>query len=190
MMRQNPVKEQESEETYNYDNSQNYYHNDNYTPANQYRGRRSQIDQNNDRAFRGSNPRGRSYRPQYHQQSFSNQRLQRRAYPGNRNQHSNSCRQFFNNYQQTLSRGRTHACNPHQMRANPHSRFNYRSNVNRHHQFYMHEQQTEQYGPPCSLCGRYNHSPKDCYKGERDINNIMEKMSINPHEQHQGTFYQ
>ena len=39
----------------------------------------------------------------------------------------------------------------------------------------------EQYGPPCSLCGGFNHSPKHCYKGEHDINNIMEKMSINPH---------
>ena len=42
--------------------------------------------------------------------------------------------------------------------------------------------QTEQYGPPCSLCSGFNHSPKHCYKGEHDINNIMEKMSINPHQ--------
>ena len=39
---------------------------------------------------------------------------------------------------------------------------------------------TEEYGPPCSLCRGFNHSPKHCYKGEHDINNIMEKMSINP----------
>ena len=38
-------------------------------------------------------------------------------------------------------------------------------------------------GPPCSLCGGFNHSPRHCYKGEHDINNIMEKMSINPHHQ-------
>ena len=31
------------------------------------------------------------------------------------------------------------------------------------------------------LCRGFNHSPKHCYKGEHDINNIMEKMSINPH---------
>ena len=42
-----------------------------------------------------------------------------------------------------------------------------------------HDPQTEQYGPPCSLCSSFNHSPKHCYKGEHDINNIMEKMSIN-----------
>ena len=50
--------------------------------------------------------------------------------------------------------------------------------------------QTEQYGPPCSLCGSFNHSPKHCYKGEHDINNIMEKMSINPHHQQQSNLYQ
>ena len=44
--------------------------------------------------------------------------------------------------------------------------------------------------PPCSLCSSFNHSPKHCYKGEHDINNIMEKMSINPHQQQQGTLYQ
>ena len=48
----------------------------------------------------------------------------------------------------------------------------------------------EQYGPPCSLCSRFNHSPKHCYKGEHDINNIMEKMSINPHQSQQSNLYQ
>ena len=55
---------------------------------------------------------------------------------------------------------------------------------------YTHDQQIEQYGPPCSLCSSFNHSPKHCYKGKHDINNIMEKMSINPHQQHQGNLYQ
>ena len=58
------------------------------------------------------------------------------------------------------------------------------------YQYYTHDQQTEQYGPPCSLCGSFSHSPKHCYKGEHDINNIMEKMSINPHQQQQGNLYQ
>ena len=89
-----------------------------------------------------------------------------------------------------MTRGRTCACNPYQIRGHPHGRFNYQSNANCQHQYYAHKQQTEQYGPPCSLCSGYNHSPKHCYKGEHDINNIMEQMSINPHEQHQGTFYQ
>ena len=46
------------------------------------------------------------------------------------------------------------------------------------------------YGPPYSLCGGFNHSPRHCYKGEHDINNIMEKMSINPHQSQQNNLYQ
>ena len=42
---------------------------------------------------------------------------------------------------------------------------------------------------PVAYAG-FNHSPKHCYKGEHDINNIMEKMSINPHQQQQGNLYQ
>ena len=53
-----------------------------------------------------------------------------------------------------------------------------------------HDQQSEQYGPPCSLCSGFDHSPKHCYKGEHDINNIMEKMSINPHQSRQSNLYQ
>ena len=44
--------------------------------------------------------------------------------------------------------------------------------------------------PPCSLCSRFNHSPKHHYKGEHDINNIMEKMSINPHQSQLNNLYQ
>ena len=40
------------------------------------------------------------------------------------------------------------------------------------------EYQMDQYGPPCALCSGYNHSPKHCFKGEHDINDIMEKMNI------------
>ena len=58
------------------------------------------------------------------------------------------------------------------------------------HLYYAHddEYQTDQYGPPCTLCSGYNHSPKHCFKGEHDINDIMEKMNIpkgehnDPHE--------
>ena len=44
--------------------------------------------------------------------------------------------------------------------------------------------------PPCSLCSGFNHSPNHCYKGEHDINNIMEKMCINPHQSQQNNLYQ
>ena len=56
------------------------------------------------------------------------------------------------------------------------------------YQYYTHDPQSEQYGPPCSLCGGFNHSPKHCYKGEHDINNIMEKMSINPHQSERAIY--
>ena len=65
---------------------------------------------------------------------------------------------------------------------------NYHTNNNYQYQYYGHDQQTEQYGPPCSLCRGFNHSIKHCYKGEHNINNIMEKMTINPHQQQQNNF--
>ena len=46
-----------------------------------------------------------------------------------------------------------------------------------------------QYGPPCALCGGYNHSPKHCFKGEHDINDIMEKMNISGHQSQSGSLY-
>ena len=71
-----------------------------------------------------------------------------------------------------------------------HGRANYQSSNGMYqYQYYTHDQQTEQYSPPCSLCSGYNHSPKHCYKGEHDINNIIEKMSIDPHQQQQGNLY-
>ena len=39
--RQNPPKDQEADEAYTYDNTNNYYHNDNYTAPGQNRGRRT-----------------------------------------------------------------------------------------------------------------------------------------------------
>ena len=49
--------------------------------------------------------------------------------------------------------------------------------------------QPDQYGPPCALCGGYNHSPKHCFKGEHDINDIMEKMNISGHHSQQSGLY-
>ena len=56
----------------------------------------------------------------------------------------------------------------------------------------MHDDETEfeQYGSPCTLCGGFNHSPKHCFKGEHDINNLMEKMSLGSNNQHQNGLYQ
>ena len=44
-------------------------------------------------------------------------------------------------------------------------------------------------GPPCALCGGYNHSPKHCFKGEHDINDIMEKMNISRHQSQLSGLY-
>ena len=58
-------------------------------------------------------------------------------------------------------------------------------------QYYVHddEYQMDQYGPPCTLCGGYNHSLKHCFKGEHDINDIMEKMNINDHQSQSSGLY-
>ena len=54
---------------------------------------------------------------------------------------------------------------------------------------YDDEYQTDQYGPSCALCGGYNHSPKHCFKGEHDINDIMEKMNISRHQFQSSSLY-
>ena len=87
------------------------------------------------------------------------------------------------------SRGCGHG--PQQFRGCGRGRANYQNNNGMYqNQYYTHDPQSEQYSPPCSLCGGFNHSPKHCYKGEHDINNIMEKMSINPHQSQQNNLYQ
>ena len=88
-------------------------------------------------------------------------------------------------------RGRGRSRAPQHFRGCCRGRSNFQNNAGTYqYQYYTHDQQSEQYGPPCSLCGGFNHSPKHCYKGEHDINNIMEKMSINPHQSQQSNLYQ
>ena len=88
-------------------------------------------------------------------------------------------------------RGRGQGQGPQQFRGCGYGRQNFQNNAGTYqYQYYTHDQQLEQYGPPCSLCGGFNHSPKHCYKGEHDINNIMENMSINPHQSKQSNLYQ
>ena len=177
-LRQNPPRAQEAEEAYGYESPNNYYHNDNYTAPGQNRGRRPINGQGGNRQFRGFIQRSRGQRPQYNQFQFQNYRPQRGTSQYNHNQYGTHHKPYFQGNQTSHYRGRGH------------SRANYQSNNGTIHQYYTHDQQTEQYGPPCSLCGGFNHSPKHYYKGEHDINNIMEKMSINPHQQQQGNLYQ
>ena len=132
--RQNPPKAQEADETYTYENPNNYYHTAQY---------------------------GNNHKP------------------------------YFQGNQTNSYRGQGRGRAPQQFRGRSRGRPNYQnSNGMYQYQYYTHDPQPEQYGPPCSLCGRFNHSPKHCYKGEHDINNIMEKMSINPHQSQQNNLYQ
>ena len=144
----------------------NYYHNENYRDNN--RGCRPYQGQyNSRRPYRESQQRGRGQQNNY-----------RGQFQGNRGQFNPSCGSYNNNYYGNY-RGRGgcgHGGNFH--RPCGHERGNYRGNNNyQYHQYYTHDDGTEfeQYGPPCTLCGSLNHSPKHCFKGEHDINNLMEK---------------
>ena len=129
-------------------------------------------------------------RPQYNQCQFQNYRFQQSAYQQNCTQYGTNRKPYFQGNQTNDYRGRSHGQGPQQVRGHGRGRANYQSNNGTYqYRYYTHDQQIEQYGPPCSLCGSFNHSPKHCYKGEHDINNIIEKMSINPHH-HQGNLYQ
>ena len=106
-------------------------------------------------------------------------------------QYGSACKPYFQGNQMNTYRGRGWGRGPHQFRGCSCGRPNFQNNAGIYqYQYYTHDQQSEQYGPPCSLCGGFNHSPKHCYKGEHDINNIMEKMSINPHQTQQSNLYQ
>ena len=118
---------------------------------------------------------------------MSDFRYQRSTPQQNRTQYGSTHKPYFQGNQMNTYRGQ----GPQQFRERGHGRSNFQNNTGTYqYQYYTHEQQSEQYGPPCSLCGGFNHSPKHCYKGEHDINNIMEKMSINPHQSQQSNLYQ
>ena len=186
--RQNPPKAQETDETYTYDSPNNYYHNDTYNATSQSRGCSPFYGQGGNQQFRGFTQQNRGQRPQYTQCQFQNYRFQRGAFQQNHTQYGNNRKPYFQGNQTNNYRGRSHDQGPQQFRGRSHGRANYQSSNGMYqYQYYMHDPQTEQYGPPCS---GFNHSPKHCYKGEHDINNIMEKMSINPHQQQQSNLYQ
>ena len=189
--RQNPPKAQEADETYAYDSPNNYYHNDNYTAPSQSHGRRPFNGQGGSRQFRGFTQRSRGQRPQYNQHQLQNYQFQRGTYQQNHTQYGTNHKPYFQESQTNNYRGRSCGQGPQEARGCSHGRANYQSNNGTYqYQYYTRDQQIEQYGPPCSLCSSFNHSPKHCYKGEHDIKNIMEKMSITPHQQQQGNLYQ
>ena len=84
---------------------------------------------------------------------------------------------YYGNYQ---GRG-GHGHDGNNYRGRGHRQGNYRGHNNyQYHQYYTHDDgsQVEQYGPPCTLCGGFNHSPKHCFKGEHDINKPEQFISI------------
>ena len=185
--RQNPPKVQEVKENYNHESPNNYYHN----TSNQSQGRRPYNGQSRNRQFRGFVPKNRRQRPQYSQHQFQNYHYQRSAPQQNRTQYGSACKPYFQGNQVNAYQSRGRGRGPQHFRGRAHGRQNCQINTGTYqYQCYTHDQQLEQYGPPCSLCGGFNHSPKHCYKGEHDISNIMEKMSINPHQSQQSNLYQ
>ena len=184
--RQNPPKAPEADETYTYENPNNYYHN---APS-QSQGCRPYNSQGGNRQFRGFIQQNKGQRPQYGQHQFQSYHYQRGASQQNHTQYSNNCKPYFQGNQTNSYRDQGQGRGPQQFRGLGHGRANYQnSNGMYQYQYYTHDPQPEQYGPPCSLCGGFNHSPKHCYKGEHDINNIMEKVSINPHQSQQNNLY-
>ena len=172
-----PPPEQEEQ----YEDVNNYYHKENSRGNNrgcrpfrgQYSGRKP---------YRGSQRRGRGQQNNYKGQ-----------YQGNCGQFNTSCRSYNNNYY-GYYQGRG-GCGHGGNYFRPHScrRGNYQGHNNyQYHQYYTPDDgsQVEQYGPPYALCGGFNHSPKHCFKGEHNINNLMEKMSLGFSNQHQNGLYQ
>ena len=187
--RQNPPKAQEADETYAYESPNN--HDDNCNAPSQSRGHRPFNGQGSNQQFRGFTQQNRGQRPQYSQCQFQNYQYQRGTSQQNCTQYGNNRKPYFQGNQTNSYRGRALGCGHQNFRGRSHGRANYQnSNGVYQYQYYTHDPQPEQYGPPCSLCSSFNHSPKHCYKGEHDINNIMEKMSINPHQSQQSNLYQ
>ena len=97
--RQNPPKAQEADETYTYENPNNYYHN---APS---RGCRHYNGQSRNHQFRGFTPQNRGQRPQYSQRQFQNYRYQRSAPQQNRTQYGNARKPYFQGNQSNTYRG-------------------------------------------------------------------------------------
>ena len=159
-----PPPVQVQEDQYTYDDTNNYYHNENY--RGQPRGHRPYRGQNTSRFFRGQNLHGRGQCSQnLYQGQYQNNSYQGNNYQGNHGLYHNPCR----NYQQGNNYGQFHGSSHGSGRGNYYrcicSRSNYQGNNNyQYHQYYGHDEyQMDQYGPPCALCGGYNHSPQTLF---------------------------
>ena len=99
--RQNPPKAQEADETYTYENPNNYY----YNAPSQSRGHRPYNSQSRNQQFQGFTPRNRGQRPQYSQHQFQNYRYRRSAPQQNWTQYGNARKPYFQGNQSNTYRG-------------------------------------------------------------------------------------
>ena len=185
--RQNPLKDQEADKAYTYNNTNNCYHNDHYTAPSQNLLLAKAVADNLEASHSEAEARDLStINVNFRTTGFREAHI--RVAVINTAATANPISRKINLIP-TEDEAVARLLNK---RGRSRGRANYQSNNNNYqYQYYTHDQQMEQYGPPCSLCGSFNHSLKHCYKGgEHDINNIMEKMSINPHHQQQDTLYQ
>ena len=99
--RQNPPKAQEADETYTYENPNNYYH----SAPSQSRGCRPYNGQGSNQQFRGFIQGNRGQRPQYSQRQFQSYCYQRGASQQNRTQYGNNHKPYFQGNQTNSYRG-------------------------------------------------------------------------------------
>ena len=81
-------------------------------------------------------------------------------------QYGNTCKPYFQGNHTNSYRSQGRGCGPQQFRGRGRGRPNYQNSNGRYqYQYYTHDPQPEQYGPPCSLCGGFNHSPQALLQG-------------------------
>ena len=100
---------QAQEDSYNYEDTNNYYHNENY--RGQSRGCRPYRGQNTGHSFRGQNFHGRGQRNQNtYQGQYQNDGYQSNNYQGNQGFYHTPHRNFPQGNSYGQSRGRSHGC--------------------------------------------------------------------------------
>ena len=115
---------QTQDDQYNYEDTNNYYHNENY--RGQSRGHRSYRGQNTGHSFRGQNFHGRGQRNQStYQGQYQNDGYQSNKYQGNQGFYHNPCRNFPQGNSYGQSRGQSHGCGRGNYCGHGHSRPNY-----------------------------------------------------------------
>ena len=72
----------------------------------------------------------------------------------NRTQYGSTRKQYYQGNHINAYRGRGWGRGPQQFRGCARGRYSFQNNAGTYqYQYYTHDQQSEQYGPPCSLCG-------------------------------------